>query len=182
LNQINFERHTPAERLYKCTARLHAMESCYVTFKDEDNDANELFRVYPDELRRQYQPESTDRTMTVHNRAVQVMKMAYQMTDCIVHLRTKDGPVCLSDAISVILEEYDIVKATFMPCNVTIDVTVNDTEKLKKMVYFFYPSITNTNKYGIHDLIEIDPNTMIRTRPQSCQRRRIPHVPAIPVG
>ena len=158
------------------------MNGHYISFKDENSDATELLRVYPGELRRQYQPESTDRTMTVHNRAVQVMKMAYQMTDCIVHLRTKDGPVCLSDAISVILEEYDIVKATFMPCNVTIDVTVNDTEKLKKMVYFFYPSITNTNKYGIHDLIEIDPNTMIRTRPQSCQRRRIPHVTAIPIN
>ena len=129
----------------------------------------------------QFQPESTERTMTVGAHTVQVMKMCYSMTDCIVHLRTKDGPVCLSDAISVILDENNIVKATFMPCNVTIDVTVNDTEKLKKMVYFFYPSIKNTNKYGIYDLIDISSDT-VNVRPRRTKSsRRIPHVTAIPM-
>jgi len=154
------------------------MNGHYISFKDENSDATELLRVYPGELRRQYQPESTDRTMAVGEFTVQVMHMVYKITDCIVHLRTKNGPTCLSDAISVILDEHDIVKATFMPSNVTIDVQVDDTEHLKKLIYFLYPDITNTNKYGRHNLIDLD-RTMPDTVPAG---RRIPHVTAIPIN
>ena len=159
------------------------MEGCYVSFHDESNHSNELLRVYPSELRRQYMPESTDRTMAVGQQVVQVMKMSYQTTDCIVRLRTKNGPEILSDAISVILYEHEAVTASFMPSNVTIDVAVDDIEHLKKLIYFLYPNITNTNKYGTHDLIEIDMNT-VNVRPMStraAQPREIPHVPAIPM-
>ena len=159
------------------------MEGCYVSFKDENNDSNELLRVFPCELRRMYAPESTDRTMAVGQQVVQVMKMSYQTTDCIVRLRTKDGPEILSDAISVVLEQHEVVKALFMPSNVTIDVAVDDTELLKKLIYFLYPNITNTNKYGTHDLIKIDMNT-VNVRPMStraAQPRGIPHVTAIPM-
>ena len=159
------------------------MDGHYISFKNENNDSNELLRVYPSELRRQYMPESTDRTMAVGEFTVQVMKMSYQTTDCIVRLRTKDGPEILSDAISVVLEQHEVVKALFMPSNVTIDVAVDDTEYLKKLIYFLYPNITNTNKYGTHDLIKIDMNT-VNVRPRStraAQPRGIPHVTAIPM-
>ena len=141
------------------------MDGHYISFKHENDEENEVVRVFPVELRRQYMPESTDRTTEISGFQCGVMQMAYQTTECIVLLRTKNGPEILSDAISVILDQHDIVKATFMPSNVTIDVQVDDTEHLKKLVYFFYPSIKNTNKYGIHDLIEIDPNT-VNVRPR----------------
>ena len=159
------------------------MEGCYVSFKDENNDSNELLRVYPSELRRQYMPESTDRTMAVGEFTVQVLKMSYQTSDCIVRLRTKNGPEILSDAISIILYEHEAVTALFMPSNVTIDVQVDDIEHLKKLIYFLYPNITNTNKYGTHDLIKIDMNT-VNVRPRStraAQPREIPQVTAIPM-
>ena len=43
------------------------MEAHYVSFKDENDTENELLRVYPAELRRQYLPESTDRTTRKYN-------------------------------------------------------------------------------------------------------------------
>ena len=112
------------------------MEGCYVSFHDESNHSNELLRVYPSELRRQYMPESTDRTMAVGQRVVQVMKMSYQTTDCIVRLRTKNGPEILSDAISIILYEHEAVTAYFMPSNVTIDVADDDIEHFEKVDLF----------------------------------------------
>ena len=159
------------------------MEGCYVSFKDENNDETELLRVFPCELRRQYMPESTDRTMAVGEFTVQVLKMSYQTSDCIVRLRTKNGPEILSDAISIILYEHEAVTASFMPSNVTIDVAVDDIDHLKKLIYFLYPNITNTNRYGVHDLIEIDTNAVqVRARPTNAsQPRGIPHVPAIPM-
>ncbi len=47
------------------------MEGCYVSFNDGTNVDNELFRVYPDELRRQYQPESTETQRRLHQPADQ---------------------------------------------------------------------------------------------------------------
>ena len=159
------------------------MEGCYVSFKDENNDSNELLRVYPSELRRQYMPESTDRTMAVGQRVVQVMKMSYQKTDCIVRLRTKNGPEILSDAISIILYEHEAVTASFMPSNVTIDVAVDDIEHLKKLIYFLFPNITNTNRYGVHDLIELDNNAVevLASPTGNARLRGIPDVPGIPM-
>ena len=159
------------------------MNGHYISFKDENNEGNEILRVFPAELRRQYQPESTERVMSVGEFKVQVMHMVYKITDCIVHLRTKDGPICLSDAISVILDEHEAVTATFMPCNVTQTIATDNIDAIKKMVYYFYPNIANTSKYGVHDLIELDMNTVnVRPRPTRAARPRgIPQVTAIPV-
>ena len=160
------------------------MEGCYVSFKDENNDSNELLRVFPCELRRMYAPESTDRTMAVGQQVVQVMKMSYQTTDCIVRLRTKNGPEILSDAISIILDQYEAVAACFMPSNVTIDIAPDEhIEHLKKLIYFFCPNIKNTSKYGVHHLIELDNNAVeVLASPTSVfQPRGIPSVAAIPV-
>ena len=157
------------------------MEGHYISFKDENDAENEILRVFPAELRRQYLPESTDRTAAVGDFTVQVMQMVYKLTDCIVHLRTKDGAICLSDAISVLLKDHDVLKATFMPCNVTISIDVDEIEQLKKMVHFMYPNIKNTNKYGIHDLIELDMNTVDVRPTRAARPRGIPHVPAIPM-
>lgn len=157
------------------------MNGHYVSFKHENDAENELLRVFPVELRRQYMPESTDRTTEISGFQCGVMQMSYSTTECIVLLRTKNGPEILSDAISVILDQHDIVKATFMPSNVTIDVQVDDTEQLKKLIYFLYPDITNTNKYGRHNLIDLD-RTMPDTVPARPRRaRRIPEVTAIPM-
>jgi hypothetical protein len=159
------------------------MNGHYISFKQKNDEENELLRVFPVELRRQYMPESTDRTTEISGFQCGVMQMSYSTTECIVLLRTKNGPEILSDAISVILDEHDIVKATFMPSNVTIDVQVDDTEHLKKVIYFLYlyPDITNTNKYGRHNLIDLDrtmPDT-VPARPRGA--RRIPEVTAIPM-
>ena len=160
------------------------MEGCYVSFHDESNHSNELLRVYPSELRRQYMPESTDRTMAVGQRVVQVMKMSYQTTDCIVRLRTKNGPEILSDAISIILDQHEAVAACFMPSNVTIDIAPDEhIEHLKKLIYFFCPNIKNTSKYGVHHLIELDNNVVeVLASPTSVfQPRGVPDVPGIPM-
>ena len=93
------------------------MQGHYISFESENDAGNEILRVWPAELRRQYLPQSTDRTMSVGNFTVQVMQMAYKVTDCIIHLGTPDGAICLVDALSVILEEHEVVTATFMPCS-----------------------------------------------------------------
>jgi len=123
------------------------MNGHYISFKHFNDTENELLRVFPVELRRQYMPESTDRTTEISGFQCGVMQMSYSTTECIVLLRTKNGPEILSDAISVILDQHEVAKALFMPSNVTIDVQVDDTEHLKKLIYFMYPNITNTNKY-----------------------------------
>ena len=116
------------------------MNGHYISFKDENDAENELLRVFPVELRRQYMymPESTDRTTEISGFQCGVMQMSYSTTECIVLLRTKNGPEILSDAISVILAQHEVAKALFMPSNVTIDVAVDDIEHLKKLIYFLY--------------------------------------------
>ena len=162
------------------------MQGHYISFKDENNAGNEILRVYPAELRRQYLPQSTDRTMSVGNFTVQVIQMTYKVTDCIIHLGTPDGAICLVDALSVILEEHEVVTATFMPCSVTmcIDVTEEkEIEHLKKMIYFMFPNIKNTSKYGVHHLIELDaaPVGVLARPTRTARPREIPQVTAIPM-
>ena len=62
------------------TSVLIQMNGHYISFKDENNAENEILRVFPAELRRQYQPESTERTMSVGEFTVQVMHMVYKIT------------------------------------------------------------------------------------------------------
>ena len=159
------------------------MQGHYISFKDENNAENEILRVFPAELRRQYLPQSTDRTASCGNFTVQVMQMTYKLTDCIIHLGTFDGAKCLSDAISVILEDHEVLTATFMPCNVTLSIASDNIEQLKQMVHYFYPNIKNTNKYGKYDLIDLDNTAVeVRARPTRTARPRdIPQVTAIPI-
>ena len=135
------------------------MEKHYVSFKSENNDQSELLRIFPYELRRKYQPLATKQKITVSGIDVFVMKMCYTSTDCIVKLRRPNGPNCLVDAIPSILHEHGTVNAIFMPCNVTINVACCDTDYLKKLIYYFYPDILTTNKYGSNDLINTIGNT-----------------------
>ena len=131
------------------------MESNYISFKTDNNDQTELLRIYPCELRRTYQPEATKQKITVSGIDVFVMKMSYTSTECIVKLRRPNGPNCLVDAIPSILHEHGTVNATFMPCNVTVNVVCSDTDYLAQLIHYFHPDILTTNKYGSNNLIEI---------------------------
>ena len=131
------------------------MEDHYVSFNIENNDQTEALRVYPCELRRTYAPEATNKTITVSGVEVFVMKMAYTSTECLAKLRSPNGPECLVDGISAILDGHDMINATFMPCNVKVNINCSNTEHLKRLIYFFYPNILTTNKYGSNDLINI---------------------------
>ena len=157
------------------------MDGHYISFKLENDEENELLRVYPVELRRTYAPESTERTTEIAGFEVGVMQMAYKLTDCIVRLRTKSGPKMLSDGIGTILDEYEVVTATFMPADITISIGVDEEDLLKKQIFYFFPDILTTNKYGRHNLIDLD-----RTMPDTVHARsrgahRIPEVTAIPM-
>ena len=73
-----------------------------------------------------------------------------------------------------------------MPCSVTmcIDATEEkEIEHLKKMIYFMFPNIKNTSKYGVHHLIELDATPVgVLARPTCTARPRgIPSVAAIPM-
>jgi len=131
------------------------MEKHYVSFKSENNDQSELLRVFPCELRRKYQPLATKQKITVSGIDVFVMKMSYTSTECIVKLCRPNGQNCLVDAVPVILNDHDTINATFMPCNVTVNVDCCDTDYLKQLIHYFYPDILTTNKYGSNNLIEI---------------------------
>ena len=131
------------------------MEGHYVSFKTENNDETELLRIFPCELRRMYAPEATKQKITVSGINVFVMKMAYTTTECIIKLRSSNGSNCLIDAVPAILDGHGMLKVKFMPCNVTLNVDCSNTEYLKKLIYYFYPDILTTNKYGSNDLINI---------------------------
>lgn len=131
------------------------MEDHYISFKTENNDQSELLRVFPCELRRTYVPEATKQNITASGIEAFVMKMAYTTTECIVKLRSANGPNCLVDAIVAMLDDHDTVNAHFMPCNVTVNVDCSNTDYLKKLIYYFHPDILTTNKYGSNDLIDI---------------------------
>ena len=131
------------------------MEKHYVSFKSENNDQSELLRIFPYELRRKYQPLATKQKITVSGTDVFVMKMSYTSTECLVKLRRPNGPNCLIDAVPVLLNENDMINATFMPCNVTVNVVCSDTDYLAQLIHYFHPDILTTNKYGSNNLIEI---------------------------
>ena len=154
MSQSIIDKYAPKSCI-SITPFLYTMEGHYVSFKTDNNDQTELLRVFPCELRRMYVPEATKQKITVSGIDVFVMKMAYTTTECIVKLRSPNGSNCLVDAIPAILDGHGMVQATFMPCNVTVNVDCSNTEYLKKLIYYFHPDILTTNKYGSNDLINI---------------------------
>jgi len=133
------------------------MDEHYITFADEDEPETVLLKVFPSELRRKYSPQSTNETTRIGVHAVLVMALEYKQTDVIVKMNTPNGAPVLIDAIPIILDDIPAVKITFMPANVTIVLQGEYTNRLERYIYFFYPNILETNKFGQQDLIDASP-------------------------
>ena len=128
------------------------MEAHYIAFTHANEPEHELLRVYPAELRRQYVPMATEETKTFGKYEVNVMKMEYSTSDCIVRLGCCKGVPVLIDAVLVILKTLhplEDIEATFQPANVKLGgsciADVSDVNEWKKLVYFFFPNILTTN-------------------------------------
>lgn len=97
----------------------------------------------------QWQPK---RQKTFGKYEVNVMKMEYSTSDCIVRLGCCKGVPVLIDAVLVILKTLhplEDIEATFQPANVKLGgsciADVSDVNEWKKLVYFFFPNILTTN-------------------------------------
>ena len=130
-----------------------SMEGSYITIATATNKP--VIRVYPTELRRQYLPASKIH-MNDENEPILVMMISYARTDCLVSLRTHDAPHVLVDSLESICSNCDDFIATFLPSNVTIKFSKEEDmiTDLKKMIYFMYPNVQTTCRFGEHDLIK----------------------------
>ena len=133
------------------------MDEHYITFADEDEPETVLLKVFPSELRRKYSLQNSNETTRIGVHAVLEMPLEYKQTDVIVKMNTPNGAPVLIDAIPIILDDIPAVKITFMPANVTIVLQGEYTNRLERYIYFFYPNILETNKFGPQDLIDASP-------------------------
>ena len=138
------------------------MDEHYITFADEDEPETVLLKVFPSELRRKYSLQNSNETTRIGVHAVLEMPLEYKQTDVIVRLGCCKGVPVLMEAVLVILKTLhplEDIEATFQPANVKLGgsciADVSDVSEWKKLVYFFFPNILATNKFGKHDLIEL---------------------------
>ena len=149
------------------------MDEHYITFADEDEPETVLLKVFPSELRRKYSPQSTNETTRIGVHAVLEMPLEYKQTDVIVKMNTPNGAPVLVDAIPIILDNIEAVRITFMPANVTMIVRGEYTNRLERYVYYFYPNILETCKFGQQDLIDAP---VVHGTPVEVRERIVPSV------
>ena len=101
------------------------------------------------------------------------MALEYKQTDVIVQMNTPNGAPVLIDAIPIILDDIQAVKITFMPANVTMIVRGEYTNRLERYVYYFYPNILETCKFGQQDLIDAP---VVHGTPVEVRERIVPSV------
>ena len=135
------------------------MENCYITIAKTNQPEIELVRIFPLELRRIYLPASKIQ-YNENQDPVLVMDISYARTDCIVSMYTMDGPHVLIDSLELICSTCDDYSVTFKPSDIKLNFVVSDDGLnqliviLKKTIYFLFPNILTTNRFGTHDLIE----------------------------
>lgn len=134
------------------------MEDCYITVADAGFPDLEIIRVYPTELRRQFLPLARKNFRVQNNNQNEPfldISIEYARTDCIVSLNTVDGPTVLIDCVEDICANCDEFLVTFSPSHIKIKFLKNEMIKeLKKMLYFSFPDILTSNRFGQYDLIE----------------------------
>lgn len=133
------------------------MDEHYITFADEGEPETVLLKVFPYELRRKYSLQNSNETTRIGVHAVLEMPLEYKQTDVIVKMNTPNGAPILVDAIEIILDNIEAVRITIMPANVTMIVRGEYTNRLERYIYYFYPNILETNKFGQQDLIDASP-------------------------
>ena len=149
------------------------MDEHYITFADEDEPETVLLKVFPSELRRKYSLQNSNETTRIGVHAVLEMPLEYKQTDVIVKMNTPNGAPVLIDAIPIILDDIPAVKITFMPANVTMIVRGEYTNRLERYVYYFYPNILETCKFGQQDLIDAP---VVHGTPVEVRERIVPSV------
>jgi len=150
------------------------MDEHYITFADEDEPETVLLKVFPSELRRKYSLQNSNETTRIGVHAVLEMPLEYKQTDVIVKMNTPNGAPVLVDAIiPIILDNIEAVRITFMPANVTIIIRGEYTNRLERYVYYFYPNILETCKFGQQDLIDAP---VVHGTPVEVRERIVPSV------
>jgi hypothetical protein len=147
------------------------MDSHYISFISEsliteDGLPQELLRVYPVEMRRQFAPvfvENTDST------CVNQWKLIYTHTDTIVRLYRPDGPAIQLDGVDAILHKNDDAFGLIIqPANVNLHNDYPSLNELKRLVLWFFPEIQVKNVY--------------QNRPIATESTRDPIAVATPMG
>ena len=151
------------------------MEGHYISFTHSNNSEREtvLLKVFPSELRRKYSLQNSNETTRIGVHAVLEMPLEYKQTDVIVKMNTPNGAPVLVDAIPIILDNIEAVRITFMPANVTMIVRGEYTNRLERYVYYFYPNILETCKFGQQDLIDAP---VVHGTPVEVRERIVPSV------
>ena len=150
------------------------MEGHYISFTHSNNSEREtvLLKVFPSELRRKYSLQNSNETTRIGVHAV--LALEYKQTDVIVKMNTPNGAPVLVDAIiPIILDNIEAVRITFMPANVTIIIRGEYTNRLERYVYYFYPNILETCKFGQQDLIDAP---VVHGTPVEVRERIVPSV------
>ena len=160
------------------------MDSHYISFISEsliteDGLPQELLRVFPVEMRRQFAPifvENTDST------SVNQWKLVYSHTDTLVRLYRPDGPFVQLDGVEAILHNSDdALNLTVQPANVNIDDVsfADNMNELKRLVLWFFPEIAVKNVYQNRPIATESMRTAVAT---AMGPRNVPRVPIQEIG
>lgn len=142
---------------------------------NEDGTQQEVLRVYPEELRRIFEPlHLASNNVT----PLQQWKLKYSHTDVILNLRAPDGPSIMLEGLSLLVD-LNSVDFVAMPANITTRGTMGESstkneDRLKAFVLFLFPEIKLSNRY--------DNQSIARTRTEyHSQQQRQRFRPQIPV-
>ena len=141
------------------------MDEYYISFisqsiTHEDGTPFEFLRVYPCEMRWQFEP------VYLKNSYKDEWKLKYSHTDTLVHLRSALGPTIQIDGIESLIDDSDLSMIA-QPANVTVeDVSLSGdgVRILKKFVLVMFPEIEVTNKYGNKHITRDRPPAALATR------------------
>ena len=159
------------------------MDSHYISFISEsliteDGLPQELLRVFPVEMRRQFAPifvENTDST------SVNQWKLVYSHTDTLVRLYRPDGPAIQVDGLEVILNNSDDAFGLIVqPANVDFQNQYSLNE-LKRLVLWFFPEIQVNNVYQNRPIATESTRTAVGIA-MAMGPRYVPQVPSQEIG
>ena len=142
--------------------------------EDGEGTQQEVLRVYPEELRRIFEPlHLASNNVT----PLQQWKLKYSHTDVILNLRAPDGPSIMLEGLSLLVD-LNSVDFVAMPANITTggmgESSTKNEDRLKAFVLFLFPEIKLSNRY--------DNQSIARTRTEyHSQQQRQRFRPQIPV-
>ena len=160
------------------------MDGQYLSFvsndiANEDGTLSEVLRVFPESLRRIFEPIHSPSNNT------QQWSLKYSQTDVLVRIRTKDGPLVHLEALDFVIDMSSVHIVT-KPADVvfdTADILEDefdvDWDKIKKIIWGLFPEILLSNFFENKSIVSSPPQQGATTRILQTPRLRYP--PDVPL-